>query len=138
MEEVVFQRAEGFTLSSDRNLLVLSERIAKERGISREQAVDEIQEAYVQAAEAEHGPEYLFWAKIAEDGAVFVAQVLRAVEVMRNPYREVALLDLQSTYPDAQLGQYIVNAITPVHPPKLADWLVPRATEISNVELKVT
>ena len=126
------------TLRSDRSLTSLILGLAAERGISTEQAARDVEEAYVRAAEVKHGAEYLFWAKLDADGTMSLAQVLQVVEHVVNPCREVALSDLRSNFPDAELGQYVVNAIAPVHPPKIAHWQIPRATEIENVELVVS
>ncbi|GAA6158662.1 hypothetical protein NBRC116589_08360 [Ruegeria sp. HU-ET01832] len=126
------------TLETDRTLLTLAAKLAEKQRMSAQDAIGEIEQAYTRAAEAEHGPEYLFWAKIGKDGAISVAQVLKIVEVLTDQYREVALSDVRNNFPDAQIGQFVVNAIDPVHPPKVAHWLSPRATDISGLDLSLT
>ncbi|SDW15513.1 NusA N-terminal domain-containing protein [Ruegeria halocynthiae] len=127
--------AEGFVLKGDRSLQALARALAKEQGVPLKAAIQDIEASYVRAAEAEYGPEYEFWAQVKEDGTVQLAQVLKAVEVMRNAQREVAVDDLRRSRPDAQPGQYVVNTLDPIHPHKIAQWMRSTETQIENVKI---
>lgn len=135
--ETVIELPESLTLKNERNLLVLANTLTQQQQIQQETAVQIIEAAYVRAAEAKYGAEYEFWARIKNDGSIQLAQVLKVVEIMRNECREVTLSDLQDSQSHAELGQYVVNPLEPVHPPQIAEWLGSGETEIQNVKITV-
>lgn len=134
-QDLLLETPGPFVLDSDRTLLSLAGFLADTHGIPRQQAVDEIEAAYIRAAEAEYGPDYTFWVRVKPDGSIAVAQVLKIVEVMRDERREVALGDLSDSHPDARLGAFIVNPVAPVHPAHIAEWLQPRQTTLRNIRV---
>ena len=136
-DEVVVELSEILTLRSKRNLLVLADALTQQQQIPQETAIRNIEAAYIRAAEAEYGPEYEFWARIMKDGSIQLAQVLKVVEMMRNEFREVSLSDLQQSQSHAELEQYVVNSLDPVHPPQISEWLRSDETEIQNVKITV-
>ncbi|KIC43365.1 hypothetical protein RA27_08845 [Ruegeria sp. ANG-R] len=134
-EDPIVEIAEPLVLEADRSLLALAGAISKEQGIPQEVAIREVEASYVRAAEAEYGPEYEFWAQIKADGTVQLAQVLKVVKAMRNEYREVALDDLRKSHPEARPGQYVVNALAPIHPHRISEWMQPRQTRVENLKI---
>lgn len=136
-ETVLVDRPDTIELGLDTDLMSLAAVIAAEYDISPEMAVREIEDLYVAAAEAEHGAGYRFWASVKRDGTVEVAQVLKVVATLRDEQREVAIDALRTVEPEAQLGQYVVNPIDPIHPARIAVWLEKGKTEVRNVKLSV-
>lgn len=133
--EIFLDLPEELNLKGERNLLVLANVLIRQQQIPQETASREIEAAYVRAAEAEYGAEYEFWAKLKKDGSIELAQVLKVVDLMVNEYREVALTEIRNTQSDAELGHYVVNPVTPIHPHRISEWLRSGETQIRNLSI---
>ena len=97
-----------------------AEELAHRQQVPVREMIKEIERAYVDAAETQYGKGNTFWASVQDVGAIKLAQVLKVVEEVKTPQREVARSNLLETDPDVQLGHYVVNTIEPIHPPKFA------------------
>ena len=131
----ILESADALVLRRNTFLRTLAEELAHRQQVPVREMIKEIERAYVDAAETQYGKGYTFWASVQDDGTIKLAQVLKVVEEVKTPQREVARSNLLETDPDVQLGHYVVNTIEPIHPPKFAQSVRLQETHITNLKI---
>ena len=115
--------------------MVLAQLNARDPDLSLEEAVAQFEAAYVKTAQSHYGREYKFWARLKRDGRIDLVQVLKIVKVVKNAHRHVSLENVQQHDPKAKIGQFVVNALPPIHPQEFADNLGKAATFVQDVRI---
>jgi len=127
--------SEPLVLTSERNLRILARHIARERAQPLSEVINEIEHLYVKTAKAQYGEEYEFWSHIQQNGQIKLAQVLKIVDRVECEQREVKFTDVIAFRPDAKIGTYICNALSPIHPAKIEEWLAAAETLVQKVQI---
>ncbi len=99
-------KAASSTVTSETNLGLILEQVAKEKGIEKKILVDTIEAAILKAAQSVFGPNRELEARYSEDtGQVDLFQYMTVVEAVEDPERQISLVDVEKRKLDASLGE---------------------------------
>lgn len=96
-------------------LLQIADAVAREKSIDREIVLGAMEEAIQKAARSRYGAEHEIRSKIdRKSGEIALTRALVVVEHVESAATEILLADAQAMNPNAELGDYIHEALPPV------------------------
>lgn len=96
-------------------LLQVAESVAREKGITKEEALAAVEGAVQRAASAKYGLEHNIRVRIDRTtGEIDIWRVITVVDEVTNPLCEVSLEDAKLQEPDAELGYEFTELLPPL------------------------
>ena len=96
-------------------LLQIADAVAREKSIDREIVLEAMEEAIQKAARSRYGAEHEIRSKIdRKSGEIALTRALVVVETVESAATEILLADAQAMNPNAELGDFIHEALPPV------------------------
>ena len=96
-------------------LLQIVELVAREKSIDKEIVIEAMEEAIQKAARSRYGAENEIRAQIdKKTGDIRLFRVIEVVEEVENPAVEIALHDARRTKEDAEIGDFLADALPPM------------------------
>ena len=96
-------------------LLQIADAAAREKMIDREIVLEAMEEAIQKAARARYGAENEIRAQIdRKTGEIRLFRIMEVVEEVENPSTQVSLEDARREKPDAEIGDFIADALPPI------------------------
>ncbi len=96
-------------------LLQIADTAAREKMIDREIVLEAMEEAIQKAARARYGAENEIRAQIdRKTGEIRLFRIMEVVEEVENPSTQVNLEDARREKPDAEIGDFIADALPPI------------------------
>ncbi len=106
---------ETATTLNPQELLQVADAVAREKAIAQDIVLEAMEEAIQKAARAKYGVEHEIRAEIdRRSGEIRLARLMEVVEAVENDYTEIALTDARERNPDAQVGDFISDALPPI------------------------
>jgi N utilization substance protein A len=96
-------------------LLQIADAVAREKMIDPSLVIEAMEDSLGKAARSRYGAEYDIRAKLdAKTGDLTMTRYRHVVEEVENFFTEITLADAKAIKPDAQLGDYLTDALPPM------------------------
>ncbi len=96
-------------------LLQVAETVARDKGISREEVLEAMEQAIQKAGRSKYGHEHDIRAVIDRtSGEISLARYVEVAEEIENEITQVDLTAAQKTKPDAEIGEFLVDPLPPI------------------------
>jgi N utilization substance protein A len=103
------------TALSRTELLQVADAVAREKSIEREEVLEAMEQAISKAGRAKYGHEHDIRAQIdRRTGEVQLKRYREVAEEVENDITQVSLKDASVLQPGAELGQFIIEELTPI------------------------
>ncbi len=102
----------GFNLVE---MLQVADAVAQEKGIDRETVLDAMEQAIMHAGKRKYGQEHDIRADIdRKTGEISLMCYIEVADPIENPMTQISLDSARDRNPDAQAGDYLVDALPPI------------------------
>ena len=102
----------GFNLVE---MLQVADAVAQEKGIERETVLDAMEQAIQHAGKRKYGQEHDIRADIdRKTGEIKLMRYIEVADPVENPMTQISLASALDRNPDAQAGDYLVDALPPI------------------------
>ena len=96
-------------------LLQIADAVAREKMIDPSLVIEAMEDSLGKAARSRYGAEYDIRARLdAKTGDLTMTRYRHVVEEVENFFTEITLADAKAIKPDAQLGDYLTDALPPM------------------------
>ena len=96
-------------------MLQVADAVAQEKGIERETVLDAMEQAIQHAGKRKYGQEHDIRADIDRTtGEIKLMRYIEVAEPIENPMTQISIESARDRNPDAQVGDYLVDALPPI------------------------
>ena len=112
MADTDIEAGSGFTQVE---MLQVADAVAQEKGIERETVLDAMEQAIQHAGKRKYGQEHDIRADIDRiTGEIKLMRYIEVADPIENPMTQISLDEARDRNPDAQAGDFLVDALPPI------------------------